>query len=175
MVQLPDPEVQPRHLTVRVAAFDEREGELVLRHREHVSLGPRERGRDLAGFADLLVPNDDAVRHVKVRLDPRSRWTALRNLSKLDDRRARAVVWGALWDDVLDARLPARSYAAAVLTHGVRENDIGVLQLLLERAVRAVELYGNPEDRCWDNASWRWRPTSPRRRAGSRSRASAPT
>ncbi|MEU4674995.1 aminopeptidase N [Amycolatopsis sp. NPDC023774] len=147
LVQLPEPEVQPRHLTIRVAAFVEREGELVLRHREHVSLGPRESDRDLAGFADLLVPNDDAVRHVKVRLDPRSRGTALRHLSTLDDQRARAVVWGSLWDDVLDARLPARSYAAAVLTHGVREDDVGVLETLVERAVRAVELYGDPRRR----------------------------
>ncbi|MET7999100.1 aminopeptidase N [Amycolatopsis sp. NPDC005232] len=146
LVQLPDPEAQPRHLTLRVAAFDERDGELVLRHHAHVSLGPGDGDRAVAG-ADLLVPNDDAVRHVKVRLDPRSRRTARRSLSTMDDQRARAVVWGALWDDVLDARLPARSYAAAVLTHGVRESDVGVLEALLERAVRAVELYGDPLDR----------------------------
>ncbi|MEV6905067.1 aminopeptidase N [Amycolatopsis sp. NPDC051372] len=145
VVQLP--EVRSRHLTLRVAAFDECEGELVWRHRAHVSLGHREGAPAVAGFADLLVPNDDAVAHVKVRLDPRSRRTALRSLSTLDDQRARAVVWGALWDDVLDARLPARSYAAAVLTHGVRESDIGVLEALLEHAVRAVELYGAPLDR----------------------------
>ncbi|WP_432849203.1 aminopeptidase N [Amycolatopsis sp. CA-161197] len=143
VVQVPDPEA--RHLTVRVAAFDEHEGELVLRHREHVSLGPRGGARDFAG--ELIVPNDDAVSHVKVRLDPRSRRAALRDLSTLDDRRTRAVVWGALWDDVLDARLPARTYAAAVLTHGVLESDIGVLEALVERAVRAVELYGDPADR----------------------------
>ncbi|MGW4490152.1 aminopeptidase N [Amycolatopsis sp. NPDC004368] len=145
VIQLPDG--QPRHLKLRVGAFDERGGELAWRYRAHVSLGPRERALAVAGSADLLVPNDDAVSHVKVRLDPRSRRTALQLLSTMDDRRARAVVWGALWDDVLDARLPARTYAAAVLTHGVLETEIGVLQVLLERSVRAVELYGNPADR----------------------------
>jgi aminopeptidase N len=51
-----------------------------------------------------------------------------------------------LWDDVFDARLPARSYASAVLAHGVRESDIGVLEVLLERAVRAVRVYCDPLD-----------------------------
>ncbi|MFD5250949.1 aminopeptidase N [Amycolatopsis sp. NPDC058340] len=149
LVQLPDPDVRPRHLNLRVAAFDDRGGELVPRRRATVVLTPGRSEGELAVFGapDLLVPNDDAVCHVKVRLDPRSRRTALRALSTLDDRRARAVVWGALWDDVLDARLPARSYASAVLTHGVRENDDGVLEALLERAVRAVRVYGDPADR----------------------------
>jgi aminopeptidase N len=150
VVQLPDPDVSPRHLTLRVAAFDEQDARLVLRRHVHVSLGPGGSEGELTGFCgpspDLLVPNDDAVRHVKVRLDPASRRAALRGLSTMDDQRARAVVWGALWDDVLDARLPARSYASAVLAHGVRENDIGVLEVLLERAVRAVRVYCDPLD-----------------------------
>ncbi|MFE6616802.1 aminopeptidase N [Amycolatopsis sp. NPDC057786] len=149
LVQLPDPGVRPRHLNLRVAAFDDHDGKLVLRRRAPVVLTPGgpEEGLGVFGGPDLLVPNDDAVCHVKVRLDPRSRRTALRALSTLDERRARAVVWGALWDDVLDARLPARSYATAVLTHGVGENDDGVLEALLERAVQAVRVYGDPADR----------------------------
>ncbi|GGJ72170.1 aminopeptidase N [Streptomyces brasiliensis] len=151
VVQRPDPDVAPRHVNLRLAAFDDHDGTLVLRQRAHVSLSPRGREGELAVSGpspDLLVPNDDAVAHVKVRLDPRSRRTALRSLSALDDRRARAVVWGALWDDVLDAHLPAQSYASAVLTHGVLESDVGVLQVLLERAVRAVQVYGDPFSRC---------------------------
>ena len=148
VVQRSDLDVPPRHLKLRIAAFDDHDGELVLRQRANVSLSPRGCEADLAMFgspsADLLVPNDDAVSHVKVRLDTRSRRTALRSLSALDDRRARAVVWGALWDDVLDARLPARSYASAVLKHGTLESDVGVLEALLERAVRAVQVYGDP-------------------------------
>ncbi|MFI5612536.1 aminopeptidase N [Amycolatopsis sp. NPDC051903] len=148
--QLRDPAVPPRHLKLRLAAFDDREAGLVLRHRAHVSLGPRGCEGELAAFGspDLLVPNDDAVTHVKIRLDPRSRRTALRRLSTLDDRRTRAVVWGALWDDVLDARLPARRYASAVLTHGVLESEAGVLEVLLERAVQAVRVYADPSSRC---------------------------
>jgi aminopeptidase N len=141
--QLPDPDVPPRHLPLRIAAFDDLDGKLVPRHGVHVRLTPQryEAGLGAVGSADLLVPNADAVCHVEVRLDPRSRRTALRMLSTVDDARARAVVWGALWDDVLDARLPARSYASAVLTHGLRESD-GVLETLLERAVTAVQVYG---------------------------------
>ena len=151
-VQLPDPDVPPRHLNLRFAAFDDDEGTLVPRQRAHVPLSPDECERELTVFGgrspDLVLPNDDAVTHVKVRLDPRSRLTALRSLSALDDRQARAVVWGALWDDLLDARLPARSYASAVLTHGVKESDVGVMEALLERAVQAVRVYGDPSNRC---------------------------
>ncbi|HWD02523.1 MAG TPA: aminopeptidase N [Amycolatopsis sp.] len=146
VVQRLDPVVAPRHLKLRLAAFDEQDGKIVLRQRTCVSLDPDEREADLTGFGstDLLVPNDDATSHVKVRLDSRSRETALRSLSRVPDRRARAVVWGALWDDVLDARLPARSYASAVLAHGVAESDAGVVEVLLERAVHAVRVYGDP-------------------------------
>ncbi|WP_134667815.1 MULTISPECIES: aminopeptidase N [unclassified Amycolatopsis] len=137
-------DVPPRRLNLRVAAFDDREGEMVLRRRAHVSLDSAE--RELTGFgdADLVVPNDDAVSHVKVRLDARSRQKALASLSAVDDQRVRAVVWGALWDEVLDARLPARSYASAVLAHGPGESDAGILEALLDRAVRAVRVYGDP-------------------------------
>jgi aminopeptidase N len=152
VAQLADPRVPPRHLSLRLAAFDEQDARLAPRRYVRVSLRPDERERELDVFggrsADLLVPNDDAVSHVKIRLDATSRQTALRSLSTLDDRRARAVVWGALWDDVLDARLPARSYASAVLTHGTLESDVGVLDVLMERAVRAVEVYGDPSNRC---------------------------
>ncbi|WP_326837358.1 aminopeptidase N [Amycolatopsis rhabdoformis] len=141
--QLSDPDVAPRHLKLTIAAYDDRDGKLLRVRHPRVSLTPwrLEATLDEFGSPDLLVPNADAAGHVKVRLDPRSRRTALRGLSTLDDPRARAVVWGALWDDVLDARLPARAYAQAVLTHGPRETD-GVVEALLERAVTAVQVYG---------------------------------
>ncbi|MFF0794525.1 aminopeptidase N [Streptomyces spiralis] len=151
LVQHQDPDVAPRHLNLRLAAFDDHDAKLVLRQRAHVSLSPRAPECELAlsgPSPDLLVPNDDAVSHVKVRLDPRSRRTALRSLSTLEDRRTRAVLWGALWDDMLDAHLPARSYAAAVGTHGMLESDGGVLDVLLQRAVQAVQVYGDPLSRC---------------------------
>ncbi|GAA3588192.1 aminopeptidase N [Amycolatopsis ultiminotia] len=149
VVQRPDPDVPPRHLNLRVAAFGDRSGNLVLQQRVRVSLSPRACASEaVLGSPDLLVPNDDAVSHVKVSLDLRSRRTALRSLSTLDEPRTRAVIWGALWDDVLDARLPARSYASAVLTHGWSESDGGVLEVLLARAVQAVQVYGDPLGRC---------------------------
>ncbi|GAB3165602.1 aminopeptidase N [Amycolatopsis stemonae] len=113
------------------------------RVRQLPGVPPRDLDLRIAAFDDLLVPNADAACHVKVRLDPRSRRSALRGLSTVDDSRARAVVWGALWDDVLDARLPARDYASAVVRHGLVESD-GVLETLLERAVTAVQVYEDP-------------------------------
>ncbi|MCR3718049.1 MULTISPECIES: aminopeptidase N [Prauserella salsuginis group] len=148
VVQQSDPGVDPRHLTLRIAAFDYRDSALVPRTPVHVSLGPPECEHVLAEFdgpaPDLLLPNADAVSHVKTRLDSRSRRAALRSLSAVDDPRARAVMWGALWDEVQDALLSARSYASAVLAHGTRETDVGILEALLERASRALRVYGDP-------------------------------
>ncbi|MCP2256090.1 aminopeptidase N [Prauserella aidingensis] len=148
LVQHTDERAEPRHLTVRVAAFDYRGAELLPRAPVDVSVDPAACERGLPEFGgtepDLVIPNADAVSHVKTRLDSRSRRTALRSLSAVDDPRARAVVWGSLWDEVQDARLSARSYASAVLAHGTRERDVGVLEALLERASRALLVYGDP-------------------------------
>jgi len=135
-----------RHLTVRCAAFDDRGGVLLRRDDVAVPLTPDRPASPLPA-ADLVVPNADAVCHVAVRLDPRSRRAALRNLSTVEDARTRAVVWGALWDDVLDARLPARDYATAVGTHAPSEPDAGVVEALGQRAVRALQEYADPADR----------------------------
>lgn len=157
LLQLPEHQVPPRHLQLRVGAFDDADEELALRKRKHVQLSPSRCEEELCEFdghsPELLVPNDDALSHVKVRLDPVSRRTALRRLSALDDRRVRAVVWGALWDEVLDARLPARTFASTAFTHGLAEGDVGVLEVLLDRAVQAVQVYGDPSNTNWILAS----------------------
>ncbi|MFD4198378.1 aminopeptidase N, partial [Amycolatopsis thermoflava] len=143
-----------RHLTVRCAGFDDRDGALVLRDQVTVPLTPDRPAASEIPAADLLVPNADAVCHVAVRLDPESRRAALRALSTVEDARTRAVVWGALWDDVLDARLAARDYATAVLTHAQAEPDAGVVEALGQRAVQALREYADPADRDELLAAW---------------------
>ena len=68
-----------------------------------------------AAPAALLLPNDGDLTFAKVRLDERSRATALEHLPLVADPLARAVVWASLWDACRDAELPARDYVDVVL------------------------------------------------------------
>jgi aminopeptidase N len=141
--RLAEPHSQPRRLRARVGGY--RDGPTGLQLLDAVRV-------ELTGFnaqafwdvldPDLVLANDDGAGYLKVRLDPVSRRAALDRLSTLVDPMARAVVWGALWDDVLDARLSAREFSTCVLGHCGAEPDVGVLQSLLERAVRACVDFG---------------------------------
>ena len=61
---------------------------------------------DLVGVpaADLLLVNDDDLTYAKVRLDPASTATALVGVGDLVESLPRAVVWGALWEQVQGPR-----------------------------------------------------------------------
>ena len=96
---------------------------------------------------DLLLVNEGDLAFTKVRLDDRSVATLESHLSDLDDALARSVAWGALWDMVRDADLPARTFVSIVARHAGGETDIGVLQTLLARAGAAYQRYGAPAHR----------------------------
>src|SRR5690606_20204350 len=91
--------------------------------------------------------NPTGVAYAKVVLDEPARRAVCARLSGMDDPVARAVAWSALWDDVLDGRLPARAYAGAVLRHAGAEPDDGVVELLWERALLAGSIYGAADNR----------------------------
>jgi aminopeptidase N len=96
--------------------------------------------------ADLLLLNDGDLAYVKVRLDERSLQTARHYLANLSDPLARAVAWGALWDMLRDAQLPARQFLPIILNNIHGEDDIGVVQTLLAQASSAINVYGDPEN-----------------------------
>ena len=105
-----------------------------------------EGSRPLGDGPVLVLPNDDDSAYAEVRFDDRSLHLALDRLSGLPDPLARAVVWGSLWDGVLDARLPARSFVACVVDHAPAEEDVGITELLWERARQAAVTYGDPDN-----------------------------
>jgi aminopeptidase N len=143
LTRVPEPDPEPRRVRVRAGGY--RDGASGLQVIDTVRMDLVGSTAEMpwnAADADVVLANDDGAAYLKVRLDPGSRSTALDRLSALPDPMARAVVWGALWDDVLDARLTAREFATCVLNHGGTEPDVGVLQSLAERGVRAVLDYG---------------------------------
>lgn len=89
-----------------------------------------------AHAADLIVLNDGDLSYVKVRLDERSRETALACLAGLDEPLTRLLLWRSLSDLVRDAQLPAARYVDAVLAHGPAETQSAALTSLLANVLQ---------------------------------------
>jgi aminopeptidase N len=96
------------------------------------------------GPTDLVLVNDRDLTFCRLILDERSIGTVRQRLSQIDDPLARSLVWGALWEMVRDAELPARTYVTIVRTHVPAEDDVGVLRTILGRALAAADHYGDP-------------------------------
>lgn len=111
---------------------------------------------------DLILVNDEDLAYAKIRLDERSRATAVAHLGAIDSSVARGVVWGSLWDTVRDAEMPAHQFVDLVLNNiGAETNSTAVrTQLLnLEHALRAFIAPANAQavreqaaDRMWQIA-----------------------
>ena len=132
---------------IDVGCYDRRPGALVLRERSTVELVDAV----TVPSADLVLPDDTDLTYAKIRLDDRSLATALTDVGLLDDPRARAMLWGSLWDACRDGQLPVRSYVDAVLDGIGAESDASVVTSLLDRAVEAATLF------CPDGAELRQR------------------
>jgi aminopeptidase N len=94
----------------------------------------------------LILVNDDDLTYCKLRLDDVSLRT-LRSggIAKLESSLARALCWSAAWDMTRDGELPARDYIALVIAGAAAEGDIGVMQSLSRQALRALEIYADPD------------------------------
>lgn len=89
---------------------------------------------------DLLLVNDEDLTYAKIRLDDRSRATAVAHLADIDSSVARGVVWGSLWDTVRDAQMPASDFVQLVLGNiGAETNSTALRTQLtnLEYTLRA--------------------------------------
>ena len=65
-------------------------------------------------------------------------------LGRVEDPFLRAMLWGAVWDQVRAARLPPARFARLVLAELPRERDEQILPGLLARLGRAVAAYAGP-------------------------------
>ncbi|MFP4634695.1 MAG: aminopeptidase N [Nitriliruptoraceae bacterium] len=109
-------------------------------------IGERTEIEDLRGVAatEVLLVNDDDLTYAKLALDAASMEVVADELASFGDPLARAQLWSATWDMVRDAELPARRFVELVVRNVAAEPEVGVLQRLLQRAVAAVERYGDP-------------------------------
>ncbi len=95
--------------------------------------------------ADLLLVNDDDLTYAKVRLDPASMATARVGVAALADSLPRAVVWGALWEQVRDLAMPAQEFIDVALAGLVDESRPGIIDTLRGLIVAARTTFVAPE------------------------------
>ncbi|HEY0239525.1 MAG TPA: aminopeptidase N, partial [Friedmanniella sp.] len=139
----------PEHPTLRphrlaVGSYDLVDGLLTLTASVEMDVdGERTPVPELVGRPRpaLLLPNDGDLTFAKVRLDARSRATALAHLPLVSDPLARAVVWASLWDACRDAELPARDYVDVVLRTAAVESVPTQLRNVLAQASLAANSY----------------------------------
>ncbi len=92
--------------------------------------------------ADLLLVNDDDLTYAKVRLDTASMATARAGVGDLAESLPRALVWGALWEQVLDLAMPAQEFVEVALAGLAHEDRPGIIDtvrgLMLQAGARFV-------------------------------------
>jgi aminopeptidase N len=139
-----------------VGLYEPSNGSLVRRHRVELDVrGVRTEVPELVGepAPALLLPNDDDLAYVKIRLDERSIATLVERLGRIESPLARALCWGAIWDMTRDAELSARRFTHLVAAHAEAEDDVSVLQTLLRQAGSAINLLGDPRNRPYARAT----------------------
>jgi aminopeptidase N len=139
--------LRPHRLAVGL--YEDRQGELVRTQRIELDVaGERTTVPELVGVKQpaLLLINDEDLTYCKLRLDEHS-LTTLRTggIARLTDSLPRALCWSAAWDMTRDGELATRDYVSLVLAGAAAESDIGVMQSLNRQALRALEIYADPE------------------------------
>ncbi|MEO9139499.1 MAG: aminopeptidase N [Jatrophihabitans sp.] len=139
--------LRPHRLAVGL--YDEQDGSLVRTERIELDVvGERTTVAALLGTKRpaLLLVNDDDLTYCKQRLDDVSLAT-LRSggIAKLESSLARALCWSAAWDMTRDGEMATRDYVALVVAGAEHETDIGVMQSLTRQALRALQIYADPQ------------------------------
>ena len=95
---------------------------------------------------DFVFANAGDYGYALVRLDTRSVAWLETGIGTVRDDFLRAMLWGALWDEVRAARLAPVRYALMVLRELPRESDEQLVPVLLGRLSRAVTAYMSSEE-----------------------------
>ncbi|WP_375484036.1 aminopeptidase N [uncultured Jatrophihabitans sp.] len=139
--------LRPHRLAVGL--YEEQGGVLTRTRRVELDVtGARTAVAELVGTRRpaLLLVNDDDLTYCKQRLDDTSLATLRAGgIAKLESPLARALCWSAAWDMTRDGEMPTRDYVALVVAGARHETDIGVMQSLTRQALRALEIYADPQ------------------------------
>ncbi len=142
------PTIRPHRLAVGFYAL--RDGALERVHRLELDVqGDRTEVPALRGMVrpDLVLLNDDDLAYAKIRLDERSLATAVAHLADIADPLARALVWGAAWDQTRDAETSPSAYIDLVLRNIGRETESTTVRTTLAQLQLAANNYVTPSGR----------------------------
>ena len=96
---------------------------------------------------DWIFANAGDHGYELVHLDPRSVGWLEQHVGEIDDAFLRAMLWGALWDDVRDARLDPARFVRAAMRALPSERDEQIAPMVVSRMARATESYLSPAAR----------------------------
>jgi aminopeptidase N len=104
---------------------------------------------ELVGMArpGLTLINDDDLAYAKFRLDPESAAFGRDHLRNIQSPLARALVWGAAWDQTRDAEMAATEFREMVLANILWETESTTIRTLLAQLHTATTLYCAPATR----------------------------
>ncbi len=129
------------------------DGTVTRRRRIELDIDPAAGARtpvpELAGerAADLLLLNDGDLTYAKVRLDERATAAVPLMLPSLDDSLARAVIWAAMLDAVVDGERPVAELVTLVLAALPMETDVVIVEDVLRTTRGLVDRYSGPDTR----------------------------
>ncbi|MEU8607841.1 aminopeptidase N [Actinoplanes sp. NPDC048791] len=97
--------------------------------------------------AELLLVNDGDLGYAKIRLDEKSADAVPLMLPLLDDSLARALLWGATLDAVVDGERPVAELVTLVLAALPVEREVALVEDVLRMTRTLVDRYPTPETR----------------------------
>jgi aminopeptidase N len=97
--------------------------------------------------ADLLLLNEGDLTYAKIRLDPGSVAAVPMMLPRLGDSLARAVIWAATLDAVVDGERPVAELVTQVLAALPVETEVVIIEDVLKQTRGLVDRYSTPETR----------------------------
>ena len=107
------------------------------------------RVRDAEGLPEPLfvLPNGAGLGYGLFVLDDRTREYLLRSVQTIDDAVTRGSAWIALWENMLDGRIPAASLLETIVRALPEEKDEQNVQRILAYATRTYWRHLSPGDR----------------------------
>ena len=104
--------------------------------------------KKLVGEADLLMLNAEDHTYAKVALtDEDGLQAAIEGVSTLESALSRGLIWGSLWENVRDARLPVTTYVDAVVRNVSKEPSASLLGTMVNNAQVAIATFSAPTGR----------------------------
>jgi len=102
---------------------------------------------DISGKSDLVLLNDGDLTYAKIRLDEASNAAVPTLLPLIGDSLARAVLWAATLDAVVDGERPVAELVTLVLAALPVETEVVIVEDVLRATRSLVDRYSTPETR----------------------------